>query len=60
MLYGFTHLYPQMYIPLPDTSKNRIRQNLQARCDSIRTDFPVCCRHWPCGCFTNEVEPDNG
>ena len=62
-VFGFTHLYPQMQIPLPDTFKNRlllIRQNLHAHCGSILADFLVCCRHRPCGCFTNEVEPDNG
>ena len=37
-----------------------IRQNLHTRCGSIPADFLVCCRHRPCGCFTNEVEPDNG
>ena len=37
-----------------------IRQNLHTRCGSILADFLVCCRNRPCGCFTNEVEPDKG
>ena len=47
---GFTHLDPQMYIHLPDTSKNRIRQNLQARCDSIGRIFLSVAIIGPCGC----------